>query len=210
MPISIECASLNQTHYKQMHWTTMLRQMLRFRLARRLFLVVFAAIIVIEFIIVFPSYNNFKDSRLNDYRELARVASIAALAHRMPDGAELNAGLERIMAADARILGASVLDQSGRFILEVGESPELKPEPSNQLLAELYNQSQRYEVYLPGTTISSEAGVIVRMDASLIWNELNAFLIRILGLTPDHLRRRRFNCFYLRCFQPDISTGKNP
>ena len=161
----------------------MLRQMLRFRLARRLFLVVFAAIIVIEFIIVFPSYNNFKDSRLNDYRELARVASIAALAHRMPDGAELNAGLERIMAADARILGASVLDQSGRFILEVGESPELKPEPVNQLLAELYNHSQRYEVYLPGTTISSEAGVIVRMDASLIWNELNAFLIRILGLT---------------------------
>jgi hypothetical protein len=53
-------ATLTSAPRKSMHWTTMLRQMLRFRLARRLFLVVFAAIVLIEVIIVFPSYSNFK------------------------------------------------------------------------------------------------------------------------------------------------------
>ena len=53
---------------------------MRFRLARRLFLVVFAAIVLIEFIIVIPSYHNYQSSLLSNYRELARIATSAAEA----------------------------------------------------------------------------------------------------------------------------------
>jgi PAS domain S-box-containing protein len=160
----------------------MLRQMLRFRLARRLFLVVFAAIVLIEFIIVFPSYNNFKASQLADFEELARVASSAALANRMPDGNELVDGMERIVTADPRILGVSLLDPNGQIVATSGETTELLPDALERPATRLSGGKQRYEIYLPPMAISAETGVIVRMDVSSVWRELNAFLIRILGL----------------------------
>ena len=103
------------------HWITALRRMLRFRLARRVFLVVFAAIVLIEFIIVFPSYNNFRDAQLADFEEMARVAATAALANRMPDGAELIDGMERIVAADPRIMGVSLLGPDRQVLATAGE-----------------------------------------------------------------------------------------
>ena len=160
----------------------MLRQMLRFRLARRLFLVVFAAIVMIEFIIVFPSYNNFKAAQLAGFVELARVASSAALSNRMPDGNELVDGMERIVTADARILGVSLLDPNGQTLARVGEVIELQPATLTQTVTRLSADKQRYETYLPPSVIAAETGVIVRMDVSSVWRELNAFLIRILGL----------------------------
>ena len=87
-------AGLKSPHSSSIHWINALRRMLRFRLARRVFLVVFAAIVLIEFIIVFPSYNNFRDAQLADFEELARVAATAALANRMPDGAELTDSMQ--------------------------------------------------------------------------------------------------------------------
>ena len=160
----------------------MLRQMLRFRLARRLFLVVFAAIVLIEFIIVFPSYNNFKTAQFTDLEELARVASSAALANRMPDGIELVDGMERIVTADPRILGVSLLDPSGQIFATSGEMTELQADMQPGPASGLSDDRQRYEVYFSAATIAAETDVIVRMDASSVWRELNAFLVRILGL----------------------------
>ncbi len=156
--------------------------MLRFRLARRVFLVVFAAIVLIEFIIVFPSYNNFRDAQLADFEELGRVAATAALANRMPDGAELIDGMERIVAADPRILGVSLLGPDRQVLATTGEPSELLLDAKTQPRTRLSADKQRYEVYLQPASISAEAGVILRMDASSVWYELNAFLFRILGL----------------------------
>jgi hypothetical protein len=46
--------TLTQAQRKPTQWLKILRRMLRFRLARKLFLVVFTAIVVIELIIVIP------------------------------------------------------------------------------------------------------------------------------------------------------------
>ena len=165
-----------------MRWATLLRQMLHYRLARRLFLVVFAAIVLIEIIIVIPSYNNFKHAQLHDFEELARVAASAALSNRMPDGIELIDSMERIITADTRIQGASLLDSTGRVLVSAGENSELQPDSSVQTASRLSADKQRYEVYLPPASIAADAGVIVRMDVSSVWQELNAFLFRILGL----------------------------
>ncbi len=156
--------------------------MLRFRLARRVFLVVFAAIVLIEFIIVFPSYNNFRDAQLADFEELARVAATAALANRMPDGAELADGMARIVAADPRILGVSLLGPDRQVLVTAGEPPGLRVDTHTQPRTRLSADKQRYDIYLQPTSISAETGVIMRMDVSSIWRELTAFLFRILGL----------------------------
>ncbi len=160
----------------------MLRQMLHFRLARRLFLVVFSTIVMIEFIIVFPSYNNSKDSQLIDFEELARVSASAALANRMPDGNELVAGMERILTADPRILGASLLDASGQILTSTGEPTQLQPGRLDQTISWISADKQYYEVSFPAAVIAAETGVIIRMDISSVWKELNSFLIRILCL----------------------------
>ena len=160
----------------------MLRQMLRFRLARRLFLVVFAAIVAIEFVIVFPSYSNFKSAQLADFAEHARVAASAALSNRMPDGIELIDGMQRMMTANPNILGVGLLGVDGQIIAEVGERTGLRPASPAQGVSEITAGDQRYEIYLPASSINAETGVVVRMDVSSIWRELNAFLFRILGL----------------------------
>jgi len=160
----------------------MLRQMLRFRLARRLFLVVFAAIVLIELIIVFPSYSNFKAAQLAEFEELARVAASAALANRMPDGNELVDGMERILTADPRIMGVGLLDARGQVLAISGEPTQLRPDRLDETTTWISEDRQHYEVALPAAAISAETGVIIRMDISSVWESLNAFLIRILGL----------------------------
>ena len=112
-------ATLIQTQRKLTQWFKMLQQMLRFRLARKLFQVVFAAIVAIEFIIVIPSYSNYESSQMADYRELARVAASAALSHGSHGSPDLSQDLQNLIAADSRLVGASVVDTEGRVIASV-------------------------------------------------------------------------------------------
>ncbi len=163
-------------------WLAVMRQMLRFRLARRLLVVVTGAIVLIELIIVFPSYENFKESRLAEFRERARIAATAALANRTPDGLELLAGLERVMAADSTVVGAQVYDPLGRVAAKLGEAIEYRDESRRRFEGILDADSSRYEVVLPGFVINSDAGVVLRMDTTSIGDQLDAYLSRILGL----------------------------
>ncbi len=163
-------------------WLAVLRQMLRFRLARSLLVVVTGAIVLIELIIIFPSYDNFRESRLAEFRERARIAATAALANRMPDGLELLAGLERVMAADSTVVGARVYDPLGQIAARLGEPVEHRGDVRNRVDGFLVADSSRYEVVLPGSVIDSEADVVLRMDTTGIASELDAYLLRILGL----------------------------
>ncbi len=164
-------------------WLKKLRQMLRFRLARRLFLVVFAAIVLIEFIIVIPSYNNYQSSLLASYRELARIAASAALTHHVHEGLAIVGDLENLLAADSRLVGASALDATGSQIASAGESVELLPTAKRRSHAKLSGSAPSYEIYFTSAELGSENDVILRMDATAINQELSLFVVRILGLT---------------------------
>ena len=176
-------ATLTQTQRSPTQWVKILQQMLRFRLARKLFLVVIAAIVVIELIIVFPSYRNFESSQLSDYRELARIAAAASLIHHSHAGPALVQDLENLIAIDARLTGVKALDTSGRMIANAGEPVKLTANADRPSLASLSGNRPSFEVLLPAIETGAEIDVIVRMDASRITAELKAFLVRILGLT---------------------------
>ena len=160
----------------------MLLQMPRFRLARRLFLVVFAAIVLIEIIIVFPSYRNFKAAQLANFADRAGIAASAALANRMPDGAELDSGMQRMMTADPDILGIALIGPDGKIFAGTGEQTTLRPQSLAQAEKKLLPGDRLYEIFLPASSIGAEAGVVVRIDVSSVWEKLDAFLVRILGL----------------------------
>ena len=157
--------------------------MLRFRLARKLFLVVFAAIVVIEFIIVFPSYGNYESSLLANYREVARVAASAALTHHSHESMAIASDLENLIAADPRLVGASAFDASGNSIASAGETVEFIPDEEQRMHADLSGHAPRYELYFSSTELGIETDLILRMNAVPIKKDLNRFLFRILGLT---------------------------
>ena len=157
--------------------------MLRFRLARKLFLVVFAAIVVIEFIIVIPSYSNFESSRLASYRELARIATSASLTHHSHESGASAQDLQNLISADARLLGASALDASGRAIASAGEPVDLTLTLAQPSQSNLSGATPSFDILLPAPETGADNDVIIRMDARPIAAELDAFLVRILGLT---------------------------
>jgi PAS domain S-box-containing protein len=173
----------NKARRNPAQWIEILRQMLRFRLARKLFLVVIAAIVVIEIIIIFPSYSNFKSAQLSDYRELARIATAASLTHHSHKGTALVQDLDNLIAIDTRLVGATVLDASGRVMASAGEPVNLTAMAGQSSLVDFSGNPPSFEVLLPAAETGTENDVIVRMNVSSIIAELNAFLVRILGLT---------------------------
>ncbi|MDH3857964.1 MAG: hypothetical protein OEV07_08220, partial [Gammaproteobacteria bacterium] len=157
--------------------------MLRFRLARRLFLVVFAAIILIEFIIVIPSYHSYKSSLFGNYRELARVAASAALTHHTHDSSAIATDLVNLIASDSRLVGAVALDNNANLFVKAGESLALMTSETQPSHINLGGQTPRYEIYFSRAELGIENNIALRMDATAINEELNRFLFRILGLT---------------------------
>jgi len=157
--------------------------MLRFRLARKLFLVVFAAIVVIEFIIVIPSYGNYESSLQANYREVARIAASAVLTHHSHESSAIASDLENLIAADSRLVGASAIDTNGSTIASAGETAEFIPGEEQRTHAGLSGHAPRYELYFSAAELGIETDVILRMDAAPIKEELNRFVFRILGLT---------------------------
>ena len=176
-------AVFTQPRSEPSNWLKKLRQMLRFRLARRLFLVVFAAIVVIEFIIVFPSYGNYESSLLANYREIARVAASAALTHHSHEGQAITSDLENLIASDSRLVGARANDANGKLVGSAGETIEMNPTIEQRGLANLAANAPSYELFFSAEELGTETSVIVRMNATPINQELNRFLFRILGLT---------------------------
>ena len=157
--------------------------MLHFRLARRLFLVVFAAIVLIELIIVFPSYRNYQTALLSNYRELGRIAASAALTHHSHYGSAIESDLANLIEADPRLLGAVALDHDWVPIAKAGESVELVPGENRTSRFDLSGDRSSFEVFYSNSELGLEHNIILRMDATAIDENLNRFVFRILGLT---------------------------
>ena len=157
--------------------------MLHFRLARRLFLVVFAAIVVIELIIVIPSYRNYQSALLENYRGFARIAASAALTHHSHDSSAIETDLVNLIAADSRLIGAVALDNDGIPVARAGESVELIPGQTRTSHIDLSSDTPSFEIYFSKSELGVEHDIVLRMDVTAINQELTRFLFRILGLT---------------------------
>ena len=156
--------------------------MLRFRLARRLFVVVISAIIIIEFIIVIPSYHNYKAAILADFHDRARIAATAALTHRESDHTEYITGLERIMVSAPSVIGASLLTPDGAVFEQTGEATQIKSRAEQIDIDNLSHDIAHYDLFLPTEETGADLDIVLRMDITSIWAELEAYLFRILGL----------------------------
>lgn len=155
------------------------------RLSRRIVLWVFVSVIVIEAIILIPSYNNRKQELLAQLREVtsAKISVIMDLTSPRVSDEELMDQLRKLQTHPP-ILGGALYGSDGRKIGIVGEQPELafpNTAPADFIDFQSPNGS-RYDVVWPAAQLGWDYTLIIRHDASSVKQNLNAFILRIAGL----------------------------
>lgn len=154
------------------------------RLTRRVALVVFAAIIVVETIILIPSVRNFERDRLHALTEAGRTAIISGVAVSR-DLFAVNPGLFKTGV----VTGVAIHNVDGTVRSTSGEPPVNTPETLSGHVDGVYagptgHDESRFEVLisLPVTLHTEAVSVVARLDSSAVAHEANAFIIRIIGL----------------------------
>ena len=162
-----------------------LRKLPTARLSRRIVFWVFVSVIVIEAIILIPSYNNRKQELLSQLREItsAKISVIMELTGPNASDEELMDQVRKLQTHPP-ILGGALYRSEGKKIGIVGERPELafsKTATSDFIDFQSPNGS-RYDVVWPAAQLGWDYTLIIRHDASSVKQNLNAFILRIAGL----------------------------
>lgn len=154
------------------------------RLSRQIALWVFASILVIEAIILVPSYFRREDELLMQLEQVSRAtvdSLIFLLKQDMSDRNVLQAKIKNITKDSTVILGLSIYQADDGLIYTVGEPPEISLEElKNDGIVRKHNlDGQRYDIAWSERHLGGDYILIVRHDASLIQPQLYAFIGRI-------------------------------
>jgi diguanylate cyclase (GGDEF)-like protein len=145
------------------------------RLCWRITAAVFIGIVVIEALILLPSYRNYERDRLLAIAEAGRQVVMATLvdAHIMAPPE-----LERVLAGTL-VKGLAVSDRAKAPILQVGEP--LTERGEGRRLSRI-NNGQRMELSWSPLSPTQAYNVSARLDTRGVDDELRAFVWRIVGL----------------------------
>lgn len=154
------------------------------RLSRQIALWVFASILVIEAIILVPSYFRREDELLMQLEQVSRAtvdSLIFLIKQDLSDRNVLSAKIKNITKDSTVILGLSIYQTDDGLIYTVGEPPEISLEElKNDRIVRKHNlDGQRYDIAWSERHLGGDYILIVRHDASLIQPELYAFIGRI-------------------------------
>ena len=150
----------------------------------RIAMAVLLAIVVIEAIILVPSYRNYERdllTRLEETGEATVTAGLSLFSHfGNRDLLELGAAL----ADNSLLKGGAMYGTDGAAMGTFGEPPELTLGQARrrQFSPVRTKDGNRYEVVWPMDTGARPYTLIGRLDSSWIQPELNAFVLRIVGL----------------------------
>jgi diguanylate cyclase (GGDEF)-like protein len=145
------------------------------RLCWRVTLAIFVAILLIEGIILMPSYRNYERDRLLALAEAGRAATAATLAV----GADASETARRLRSTPVR--GLVVASEDAGRLFSVGEPLAGRANPTRPL-AEARGADGRLEVAYRPDELGLPYRAAARLDSSDIGAALWAFVWRILGL----------------------------
>lgn len=102
---------------------------LRNNLASKVAAAVFLSIVIIEAVILIPSYLNYERDLLLRLEQVGRASIISAfLAHETPNAGEMPA-IERAIIREREVAGGRLYHPNGSVIGKFGTLPDLKPRP---------------------------------------------------------------------------------
>ncbi|MGL5059504.1 MAG: adenylate/guanylate cyclase domain-containing protein [Microcoleus sp.] len=168
-------------------WSVSFLSFLKARLSRQIALWVFVSILIIEGIILVPSYFRRETELLRQLEEIsaATIDSLVFLLKKdLSDRALLQIEIQNITKDSPVVLGLSIYQADGKLIHTFGETPEL----NLQIVKNAHIFRQRsldgncYDVAWTNRHLGGDYILIVRHDASSVKRELLAFTWRIAGL----------------------------
>lgn len=155
------------------------------RLSQYIIFWVFTSLVLIEAIILIPSYSLREGELLWKIEDIssATISSIARLCQEEPDKTLI---INKIadLTKNSVILGGVVYQKNGQVMQTFGELPELKFsdfQDKHQLKFRSQDR-KRYDVVWPNSQLGVNYTIIARLDSSSIDGELSAYTRRIAGL----------------------------
>ncbi len=154
------------------------------RLCWRIATAVMLAIVVIEAIILVPSYRNYERDLLTRLEETGKATVTAGLGLFSHSGNRDLLKLGAALADNSLLKGGAIYGTDGTAMGTFGEPPELTlgQARQRQFSPVRIKDGNRYEVVWPMNTGARPYTLIGRLDSSWIQPELNAFVLRIVGL----------------------------
>jgi len=158
-----------------------IRRLFRSPLAVRVALAVFVSIMVVEAIILFPSYRRQEERLLEDLRRVGTQWLLAAepsYAHSGDPGV-----YAAIVLRAPLVVGVTVFGTNDLVVATSGEELEVTVAAADQANWGIRTaDGQRFETMWSGEESPIGLTVALRMDGSGVAADLQAFVLRILGL----------------------------
>jgi serine phosphatase RsbU (regulator of sigma subunit) len=155
------------------------------RLSRRIVFWVFVSVVVIEAIILIPSYDRRKQELLSQLREVssAKISVVMQMTGPEVSAVELLDQIRRL-SLDPIILGGALYQSDGRNVGMFGEQPELSfADGKSGGAIDLQSKNGfRYDSAWSAAELQRDYTLILRHDGSPVKSELHAFVLRISGL----------------------------
>lgn len=153
------------------------------RLSRRIVIWVFASIVIIEIIILIPSYKREEARQLRQLEEISAevVDSIVRLSEQRMSPKIFEKKIPKLTQGSEIILGVAIYDARGKLVGIHGEEPAITF--SDLKGADLVRQrswdGKRYDVARSSQNLGIACSLVVRHDASKIQQSLLYYTLRI-------------------------------
>ena len=158
---------------------------LRGRLSRRIVFWIFISVIVIETIILIPSFKKREKELLTQLKDLsiAKVSLILQLSSNDLSDQQLFKQIQRIQHG-SQVMGGAMYRPDGTPVGVFGESPQFVSARAgtNELNFVKSQNGAHYDLICSPNQLKRDYTLILRHDASPIRQELYAFTLRIAGL----------------------------
>jgi len=155
------------------------------RLSRRIVFWIFICVIVIETIILIPSYKRREMEFLSHLKDVS-TGKVLLIMQMVPPEASDTDLFEKIkmLQKHRSIRGGALYTAAGNTVGDFGERPELSvTKIDNTKLHYLKSQNgARYDLACTPDQLQRDYTLILRHDATSIQQELQAFILRIAGL----------------------------
>ena len=156
------------------------------RLSRKIAFWVFTGLLLIEVVILIPSYQKREQDLLLEIEKVGQ-ATIKPWVSLQQQGVDpqILEDLKKSIVFDSYLLGAEVFLPNGQPIAKFGESPELEFVDLSefQTIRQLSQDGKTYDVvWSPATLGVDQYTVIVRLDSSSVGPNKRAYILRIVGL----------------------------
>ncbi len=159
---------------------------LRARLSRQIVLWIFASIVVIEAVILIPSYKRREEELLYQLEDVSGAIfnSIVRLTQTSMTSDGIFQMKVKTLTEDSVILGVTIYDSKGELIETIGEAPEIDFSDlgDKNILRVRSQDGKRYDVALSADYLGINYTLIARHNASEIKRELSAYIGRIAVL----------------------------